>query len=86
MSDFVAFIHFSRELRAQVETAAELLGAAEELRVTSPAGTDVTYRLNGGFPVLTECGHTATPGRWDHWPAGSSLRTRRMTASMAPSS
>ena len=60
----------TRELRAQVETAAELLGAAEELRVTSPAGSDVTYRLNGGFPVLTEYGYTATPGRWDHWPAG----------------
>jgi 2,5-dihydroxypyridine 5,6-dioxygenase len=68
--DMLARLFPTRELRASVESAAELLEAASELRVTSPAGTDVTYRLDGGFPVLTEYGYTATPGRWDHWPAG----------------
>jgi 2,5-dihydroxypyridine 5,6-dioxygenase len=68
--DMLARLFPTRELRAQVEAAAELLGNAEELRVTSEAGTDVTYRLDGGFPVLTEYGYTATPGRWDHWPSG----------------
>jgi len=46
-----------------------LLSRARELRVTSDAGTDVTYRLTK-YPVLTEYGYTDTPGRWDHWPSG----------------
>lgn len=68
--DMLARLFPTRDLRVTVEAAAEDLAAASELRVTSAAGTDVTYRLTGGFPVLTEYGYTATPGRWDHWPAG----------------
>jgi 2,5-dihydroxypyridine 5,6-dioxygenase len=56
-------------LRERVEFAADVLGRAQELRVTSEAGTDVTYRL-GVYPVLTEYGYTDEPGRWDLWPSG----------------
>ena len=38
------------------------------MRITSPHGTDVTYRL-GVYPTMSEYGYTDTPGRWDHWPA-----------------
>jgi 2,5-dihydroxypyridine 5,6-dioxygenase len=57
------------ELRELVEQAGARLGKASSLRVTSAAGTDVTYAL-GAYPVLTEYGYTDTPGRWDNWPSG----------------
>lgn len=56
------------ELRERVETGAELLAKASTMRITSPHGTDVTYRL-GMYPTMSEYGYTDTPGRWDHWPA-----------------
>jgi 2,5-dihydroxypyridine 5,6-dioxygenase len=58
----------TRELRERVEVGAELLGKATSMRITSPAGTDVTYRL-GVYPTMSEYGCTDQPGRWDHWPA-----------------
>jgi 2,5-dihydroxypyridine 5,6-dioxygenase len=56
------------ELRERVEIGAELLSKASSMRITSPQGTDVTYKL-GLYPTLSEYGYTDTPGRWDHWPA-----------------
>lgn len=56
-------------LRRRVEAGGERLSRAREMRITSPAGTDVVYRL-GDYPVLTEYGYTDEPGRWDHWPSG----------------
>jgi 2,5-dihydroxypyridine 5,6-dioxygenase len=56
------------ELRERVEVGAELLSKASSMRITSPQGTDVTYKL-GLYPTLSEYGYTDTPGRWDHWPA-----------------
>jgi len=56
------------ELRERVEIGAEILAKAGTMRITSPAGTDVTYRL-GVYPTMSEYGYTDTPGRWDHWPA-----------------
>jgi 2,5-dihydroxypyridine 5,6-dioxygenase len=56
------------ELRERVEIGAELLAKATNMRITSPGGTDVTYRL-GVYPTVSEYGYTDTPGRWDHWPA-----------------
>ena len=58
----------TRELRERVEIGAGLLAAATTMRITSPGGTDVTYRL-GVYPTISEYGFTDTPGRWDHWPA-----------------
>lgn len=56
------------ELRERVEIGADLLANAQTMRITSPGGTDVTYRL-GVYPTLSEYGYTDQPGRWDHWPA-----------------
>ncbi len=58
----------TRELRERVEVGAELLAKAQSMRITSPHGTDVTYRL-GVYPTISEYGYTDEPGRWDHWPA-----------------
>ncbi len=57
------------ELRRRVEAGERRLRTARRMRITSPAGTDVTYRL-GNYPVMTEYGYTDEPGRWDHWPSG----------------
>jgi 2,5-dihydroxypyridine 5,6-dioxygenase len=67
--DVLARLFPTAELRARVEASEELLRRASTLRVTSEAGTDVTYRL-GEYPVMTEYGYTDEPGRWDHWPSG----------------
>jgi 2,5-dihydroxypyridine 5,6-dioxygenase len=52
----------------RVEVGAERPARAGSMRITSLAGTDVTYRL-GVYPTVSEYGYTDTPGRWDHWPA-----------------
>jgi 2,5-dihydroxypyridine 5,6-dioxygenase len=57
------------DLRARVEVAEEILSRAKVMRITSPHGTDVTYRI-GVYPTISEYGCTDKPGRWDHWPAG----------------
>ena len=67
--DVLARLFPTVEQRERVEISAEILGRASALKVTSPAGTDVTYRL-GQYPVMTEYGFTDLPGRWDHWPSG----------------
>ena len=59
----------TKDQRRRVEHAGVLLDRAKELRFTSEAGTDITYKLTQ-YPVLTEYGYTDTPGRWDHWPSG----------------
>lgn len=59
----------SRELREKVEIAGELLAGAKSMHITSPHGTDVTYKL-GTYPTVTEYACTDEPGRWDHWPSG----------------
>ena len=58
----------TRQLRERVELAENYLQKARVMRVTSPHGTDVTYRL-GVYPTMSEYGYTDQPGRWDHWPA-----------------
>jgi 2,5-dihydroxypyridine 5,6-dioxygenase len=57
----------SPDARRRVEAGQSLLAKATELKVTSRAGTDVTYRL-GKYPVITQYGYTDEPGRWDAWP------------------
>lgn len=58
----------TKELRDRVEAGAEILAKAKMMRITSPHGTDVTYRL-GVYPTMSEYGCTDEAGRWDHWPA-----------------
>ncbi len=59
----------SQELREKVEIAGDLLAKAKVMRISSPHGTDVTYKLNS-YPTVTEYACTDEPGRWDHWPSG----------------
>lgn len=59
--------------RRRVEVGCKILKDAKELRVTSAAGTDVTYKL-GNFRTVGQYGYTDEPGRWDAWP-GSFLWT-----------
>lgn len=40
-----------------------------EVRVTSKAGTDLTY-TRGEYPVMSQYGMADEPGRFDHWGAG----------------
>lgn len=56
-------------LREKVEIGAAYLEKAKVMRITSPHGTDVTYKLNT-YPTVAEYACTDTPGRWDHWPSG----------------
>jgi 2,5-dihydroxypyridine 5,6-dioxygenase len=72
--DALAKLLPTKEMRAQVEAAAELLRSAKVLRFTNKAGSDVTYQL-GAYPVIEQYGFTDTPGRWDHWPSGGFLYT-----------
>jgi 2,5-dihydroxypyridine 5,6-dioxygenase len=58
--------------RTRVMAASAKLGKAKEMHVTSPAGTDVRFRL-GQFPAISEYGFVDEPGRWDHWPSGFAL-------------
>lgn len=53
---------------AAVRRAADRLGAAKQMRVTSPTGTDMTVQL-GEYPLLVQYGYVDEPGRWDHWPS-----------------
>ena len=56
-------------LRKRVEAGEKMLKAAREMRITSPAGTDIRYKL-GQYPVITQYGFTDQPGRWDNLPGG----------------
>ncbi|MGO4642586.1 leucyl aminopeptidase [Mesorhizobium sp. 2RAF45] len=58
----------TKQLRERVEVGEALLSKAKTIRITSPHGTDVIYRL-GVYPTVGEYGYTDQPGRWDHWPA-----------------
>lgn len=62
----LARLRTSREARTRVETAVKMLAGAKELRVTSPGGTEVTYRI-GNMRTIGQYGYTDEPGRWDAW-------------------
>jgi 2,5-dihydroxypyridine 5,6-dioxygenase len=42
---------------------------AKQVRVTSDAGTDLTYRV-GEYPVMSQYGFCESPGRYDRWGGG----------------
>lgn len=57
------------EMRAKVEAGGRRIARARELRITSPAGTDMTYQLGQYSKTpIEQYGYTDKPGRWDHWP------------------
>src|SRR3954447_13079191 len=53
--DLLARLSPTDDLRRRTAAAVELLGAAETLRFTNRAGTDVTYRI--GYPVKAQYGY-----------------------------
>jgi 2,5-dihydroxypyridine 5,6-dioxygenase len=55
--------------RERVLQASGVLRGAKKMHVTSPAGTDVTFKI-GEFPTFAEYGFSEAPGRWDNWPSG----------------
>jgi 2,5-dihydroxypyridine 5,6-dioxygenase len=60
---------FDGDLARRVELGAAWLATAAEMRVTSPAGTDLTVRLAGSF-VAGSTGVATEPGSIAHWPGG----------------
>lgn len=67
--DMLARMFPRDDLRRRVEAGGERLSRASEARVTSSAGTDITYRIGQYKPIL-QYGYTDQPGRWDHFPGG----------------
>ncbi len=61
-----------KDLRRRIEYGEMLLAKSKHMHITSSAGTDVEYVM-GSYPVLTQYGYTATPGRWDHFATGQVL-------------
>lgn len=66
----------TEDLARRVEYSRKLLETAKEIHITSEGGTDVRYTL-GQYPVISEYGFTAEPGRWDHFPSGFSFTQAR---------
>ena len=56
-------------LAARVALGVELLGRAEVMRVTSPAGSDLTVRIPGAV-IAGSHGWCTEPGSIAHWPGG----------------
>jgi 2,5-dihydroxypyridine 5,6-dioxygenase len=67
--DILARMLARGDTRGRVEAGGRRLARASELRITSPAGTDITYKLGqySKTPIL-QYGYTDQPGRWDHFP------------------
>ncbi|MGK6310620.1 hypothetical protein [Variovorax sp. DT-64] len=56
-------------LKEAVLHAEALYRKTREVRVTSKAGTDLSYRC-GEYPVMSQYGMADEPGRFDHWGVG----------------
>jgi 2,5-dihydroxypyridine 5,6-dioxygenase len=67
--DILARMLSRPDSRPRVEAAGRKIAAAKTLRITSPAGSDLTYQLGqySHTPIL-QYGYTDMPGRWDHFP------------------
>lgn len=57
------------DVRRRVTAGAKVLDAATTVRVTNPAGTDLTFDISGRKGQF-QYGASDVPGRWDHWPSG----------------
>jgi len=56
-------------LKDAVSYADRLLGDTKQVRVTSEAGTDLSYGC-GEYPVMSQYGFADEAGHFDHWGAG----------------
>lgn len=57
-------------LRERVETATGLLADADQMHISSTAGTDITVAIGDSPPLVDQYGYTTESGRWDGFPAG----------------
>ena len=60
------------DLEAKVKAGTKMLKTAKEMRVTSPAGTDLTIDVEKA-PAGSSWGYTSRPGTIAHWPGGLCL-------------
>lgn len=58
------------ELRAAAKAAEARVRAAEQVRVTSAAGTDLSWEIDKEAPFLCHYGAADEAGRMDHWGQG----------------
>lgn len=56
-------------LKEAMKHAEAVYRSAKKVRVTSDAGTDLTYAC-GEYPVMTQWGYADEPGHFDHWGGG----------------
>jgi len=56
-------------LKEACRHAALVYRRAKQVRVTSAAGTDLSYEC-GQYPVMTQWGYADEPGHFDHWGGG----------------
>ncbi|HAE00596.1 MAG TPA: hypothetical protein DCL95_14345 [Rhodospirillaceae bacterium] len=56
-------------LKEACQYADALYSKTKSVRVTSAAGTDLTF-TRGEYPVMTQWGFADEPGRFDHWGGG----------------
>jgi 2,5-dihydroxypyridine 5,6-dioxygenase len=59
-------------LEPKVKTGIKMLAGAKEMRITSPAGTDLTVNLEGAV-AGGGWGYVKRPGLMTHWPGGLCL-------------
>lgn len=62
-------MHHDEDMARRVQIGYDMLSAASTMKVTSPAGTDLTVRLDGAFRAGST-GVTSGPGSIAHWPGG----------------
>ena len=59
----------TREMKRRVEAGQKIMTEGKVMRITSPAGTDLTI-YKEGREALGIYGISDKPGRWDIWPSG----------------
>ena len=57
------------EIKESVVAMMARFTAADQLRMTNPAGSDISFDLTG-VKGLGQYGFADVPGKWDHWPSG----------------
>ncbi len=67
--DIFERLGWDADLPRRVDVALQWLRRAEQMRVTSEAGTDLTIELRGAF-TAGSIGTTSGPGSIAHWPGG----------------
>lgn len=56
-------------VKARCLAGAKVLSKGRKIRLTTKAGTDLTFDKTGR-KGLAQYGASDVPGRWDHWPSG----------------